>query len=218
MVFSSNRITPCNAIGWVLFFIAVTYCLQACEVNEACVKYAHENYLETSTDTSLLNDAFEYWDYLLDKFGNTPLKGQPNDAYQLHYYSAHSFGQSVKFEKIRKTCWLTVKCIRKEEMNPDCKPYRIKILPEEWEVLENMIYEFDFWTAEAIRSNPDVLDGFGLILEGNRPQAGMCGKKTNKLMLRGSPHFDKMGSLCDNIFAYEAVLKFKYQQLGLVEE
>lgn len=100
---------------------------------------------------------------------------------------------------------------------PDCKEYKIRIDSAEWNELERMIDEFNFWTEENFKVNKDVLDGSAYILEGNRPQAKKCGKKTYKLVARGSPRFDKIGALCGYILDYEEQLKFKYAQSNRIK-
>lgn len=57
-----------------------------------------------------------------------------------------------------------------------------------------------------------TLRKFKYILEGNRPAAIECGKKSFKLVARGSPGYDKMGALCGYILDYEDQLAFNYRE------
>ena len=77
--------------------------------------------------------------------------------------------------------------------------------------------EFNFWTEKEFKVNTDVLDGYAYFLEGNRPEAEKCNKKTYKLVALGSPRYDKIGALCDYILEYEDQLKFKYEQMNKIK-
>ncbi len=202
------------------FLAFVPFMLFRCQTNvqndKNCAEIENEIYKETATD-SLEKDALAYQKTLLDRFGETSIKGLSYEAYQLQFYSTHGFGKSIKIEKTNSGCSFSVKCTTKVESRPDCKEYKIDIEKEEWNKLEGMIYEFNFWTEESFKLNNDVLDGFVFLLEGNRPDAEKCDKKTYKLVVRGSPEYDKIGALCDYILDYEDRLKFKYEQLNKIK-
>lgn len=104
-----------------------------------------------------------------------------------------------------------MKCIGDEGWNDECEEYQNTIDEEEWQELEKMIYEYDFWTAQHFRSNQNVLDGYILILEGVRTGAADCNIDTHKLVARGSPQYDKIGDLCHNIIDYEQTLRMRYE-------
>lgn len=193
------------------FLIIIAILLFRCQKNRDCLRFANEIYQEVS-DTSLAKGAFDYQKYLLEKFCEESVKGLNYEAYHLQFYSSHGYGKSVRFERKNGVCSIAVKCITKEEWYPDCKEYKIRIDSAEWNELERMIDEFNFWTEEDFKVNKDVLDGYAYILEGNRPKAEKCGKKAYKLVARGSPRFDKIGALCGYILDYEGQLKFKYEQ------
>lgn len=203
--------------GLILFSIFVISCQSKSQEKEECTKYESEEYLEEKKDTSMIRGAFEYQEILLDRFGECSVKGLNYEAYHLQFYSSHGYGQSVKFEKKVGGYSISVKCKSKKEWFEECKEYQIGIDEDEWNELEKMIYEFNFWTAENFRENRDVLDGFAFILEGNRPEAKMCNKKSYKLVGRGSPRYDKMEALCENILAYEDQIKFRYEQLNKIK-
>ena len=201
-----------------LIFISIFLfrCQGNVQENKDCSKFANEIYQEVS-DTSLAKEAFEFQEYLLEKFGEKSVKGINYEAYHLQFYSSFGYGKSVKFVNKNGVYSIAVKCVTKEGLYPDCKEYAIRIDKEEWNELERMIYEFNFWTEEDFKTNKDVLDGYAYILEGNRPQAKKCNKKTYKLVGRGSPIYDKIGALCDYILGYESQLKFKYEQSNKIK-
>lgn len=201
-----------------LVFISIFLfrCQGNIQKNRDCSKFANEIYKEVS-DTSLVKGVFDYQKNLLERFGEKSVKGLNYEAYHLQFYSSHGYGKSMKFENKNSTYSITVKCRTKEDWLPDCKEYEIEINREEWDEIERMIYEFNFWTEEDFKTNKDVLDGYAYILEGNRPEAKKCNRKTYKLVARGSPRYDKIGALCSYILEYEDQLKFKYEQMNKIK-
>ena len=74
-----------------------------------------------------------------------------------------------------------------------------------------MIYDFNFWTTvPQFKTTEGVLDGYEYLLEGKRPEAENCGKRTYRFIGRGSPIRDKIGALCDYIMEYEDQLALSY--------
>jgi hypothetical protein len=203
-----------NSFCLILFSIFAISCQSKFQDRAECQKYASEEYLAETVDSSLIREAFEYQEILLERFGESSVKGLNHEAYHLQFYSSHGYGKSVKFEKKVGSYSISVKYKSKKEWFEDCKEYRIRIDEEEWNELEKMIYEFDFWTVEDFRVTKDVLDGYAFLLEGNRPKAEKCNKKSYKLVGRGSPRYDKMEALCENILMHESQIKFRYEQLN----
>lgn len=210
---ANNRM---NYFGIILVSIFTISCQSNSPKKEACLKYANENYSEHTTDSSLIKEAFKYQEILLERFGETSVKGLNYEVYHLQFYSAFGYGKSVKFERKPEGCSISVKCISKKGWSEECKEYQIGMNEGEWNKLEKMIYEFNFWTAEDFRTNKNALDGYVFFLAGNRPEAEQCNKKSYKLVGRGSPEYDKMEALCENILNYEKQIKFRYEQLGIL--
>lgn len=206
---------------YYLFFLLLFLitCQENVQKDENCSKFAKEIYKDEVFDSSLFKSAVDYQNILLKRFDENSVKGLNFEAYHLQFYSSHGYGKSVKFENEYGIYSIAVKCRTTEYWLPDsdCKEYQIEIDSAEWNELEKMVYEFDFWTVKNFKTNKDVLDGYVYLLEGNRPQAEKCNKKTYKLVARSSPRFDKMGALCDYILEYEEQLKFKYEQLNKIK-
>lgn len=199
----------------VFILIVLLSCQRDSKEKNECLKYIDEKYTE-KIDSTMQVEAHKFHEYLLKKFGENSIKEMNYEAYHLQFYSSHGYGESVKFENKNGSYSLSVKCEGKKEWSPECKSYQISINADEWGELEKMIYEFNFWTAEDFRVNKDILDGYAFFLEGNRPEAEKCNKKTYKLVGRGSPRYDKMEALCYNILEYEEQLKFKYEQMNKI--
>ena len=185
--------------------------LISCQRSEECMKYRHEVYLKEEVDTMIMRAATESHSRLLDLFNESSIKGKNNNVYHMIYFSAHMYGKSIKIENKDSKYYLSLKCLPQKEWNPKCHNYKIEIEKEEWDKFEEMIYEFDFWTDKQFKARKGVLDGDSYFLEGIRPEAEKCGKRTHRLIGRGSPQFDKMGALCDYISAYEDILAFSYK-------
>lgn len=199
-----------KSIFWSIAFGLI--CLFGCKAKPECPGIKPEVYPDTQVDSVLASQASQFRDTLLKMFGETPIKGLNYKAYHLLCFSSFGHGESIKFEINQYGCFLTIKCIRKGDFSPECHNYNTKISEEEWNQLEEMVYEFDFWTAEPFRSNEGVLDGYVLFLEGNRPEAAVCRNRVYQFVGRVSPRFDKIGALCDYIMEYKEQLIFKYSQ------
>ena len=202
----------------IFILIFLFSCQENVQEDKDCSKYLAEIYKEVVFDTSIVRGVLDYQKILLERFGESSVKGLNSEAYHLQFYSSMGYGKSVKFENKNGIYSIAVKCRTKEDCCPDYKEYEIGIDREEWDELEKMIYEFNFWTeADFKEDKREVLDGYVYLLEGNRPQAEKCNKKTYKLIARGSPIYDKIGALCDYILDYEHQLKFKYEQMNTIK-
>ncbi|MFM9948857.1 MAG: hypothetical protein ACKV1O_13040 [Saprospiraceae bacterium] len=199
-----------KSIFWSIAFGLI--CLFGCRAKQECPGFNRPEHSDKQVDSVLAKQAAVFRDTLLNRFGETPIKGLNYKAYHLLFYSSHGYGESIKFEINDYGCFLTVKCIKKGDYSPECQNYKTKITEEEWNELNAMIYEFDFWTAEPFRKNEDVLDGYILFLEGNKPEAAICDQRTYQFVGRSSPRFDKMEALCEYIREYKEHLVFMYSQ------
>jgi hypothetical protein len=146
------------------------------------------------------------------KFNLKPIRQDSVDAYRLVFYSSMGYGKSIQVTKERAEYLLTVKCKILEEANSECQDYKYVIGESDWIELDNMINEFDFWDEPSLRSETSVLDGFGYFLEAKRLEANGKENKFYKAIFRGSPKYDKIGSLCENILAFEDQLHFRFTQ------
>lgn len=203
----------------ILILIFLFSCKENVQKEKDCAKFIKEIYQEVVSDTTFVRGILDYQKILLERFGESSVKGLNFEAYHLQYYSTMGYGKSVKFENRNGICSIAVKCRTIGNCCPDYKEYEIGIDKEEWDELEKMIYEFNFWTEEDFKDNKGaVLDGYVYLLEGNRPQAEKCDKRTYKLVARGSPRYDKMGALSNYILEFEDQLKFKYEQKKKIKQ
>jgi hypothetical protein len=203
-----------------LLFLLVIFAtsFSACKEKKECLKYTDEIYKDEKPDSSVMSEMLKYRSLLLKRFHETSIKGANITSYHLLFYSSHGYGKSIKLEQKKNACFLKVKCFFKEEIKqdaedwfPDCKDYSTEISKDEWYKFEGLITNFNFWTAEQVDvETKGVLDGFVYLLEGNRPDAKKCGKKTYQIVARRSPEYDKMGALCGYILSYEDQLATKY--------
>jgi len=84
-----------------------------------------------------------------------------------------------------------------EDSEP-CKDFEVGMSSKEWKDLKDILREFDFYTEEQVRNNIDVLDGFIYVLEG-RIKDDTSKELEYRFLFRGSPFYDKIGSLCENL-------------------
>jgi len=194
----------------VITAILFSSCYNNKNNNSECSKFIHEQYKNETEDSTLKSEAFKYREILLKRFNELPLNQQSHSSYHFIFYSSHGFGKSVKFEKMDSSYKLSLKSLSKKGWVSYGDNYEIEITQEEWDKFEQMIYEFNFWTESAFRTNKNVLDGFVYFLEGYRPEALKCNKRTYQFVGRGSPEYDKIGSLCSYINEYEDRLALKY--------
>ncbi|MEO5909749.1 MAG: hypothetical protein ABIP95_02620 [Pelobium sp.] len=170
----------------------------------------NEEYLEEQSDTVLKKEALKYRDILMERFKETSITGQNKPAYHLLFYSSFGNGESIKFEQIDSSYYLSRKCISSNDHFVCGQNFYIQISTIEWDKFEEMIYEYNFWTSKKFNVNKKVLDGYAYFLEGNRPEAFFCKKRNYHLIGRSSPEYDKMEDLCNHIMDYEERLVLKY--------
>lgn len=199
----------CRSFYPVIGFIIL--CFFSCKNNRECPQDTDKKYADEQVDPALLIQAVDYRDTLLKRFDDTLINGQQHDIYRLLYYSSHGFGKSVKFEKKDMLYLLSVKCLSKNDWLPACKSYQVAVTKEEWDNLERMICEFNFWTEARLATSERVLDGFVYLLEGNR-SGQRLDSKAYQLIGRGSPRYDKIGALCQYIIEYEEELAARYSK------
>ena len=199
-----------NKIFYLLQVLIIIISL-SCQNKKDCSDFMNETYLDEQIDPGEMQKLLAERDTLLRRFDVKPIKGQNQAIYHLLYYSSHGFGQSIKFEKKDSSYFLTSKCLVKTGWPSECENFHMEITKSAWDDFEKMIYEFNFWTENQLEANRNVLDGFVFILEGVRPEAEKCGKRTYQLIGRGSPQYDKIGELCKCIINYKEQIGFHYQ-------
>ena len=171
---------------------------------DLCGKYEEEYYHE-SNDTIQFDELENIHNKFLKSNELKEIKGNDFETYRLIWYSAFGNGKAITFQKRYVSYKLTVESLGEYNEYLECEEYELAIEKEEWEKFERMIYEFDYWTADRYR-NRIVADGFMYVLEGNRPDAKFCDKRSYNLVFRWSPKFDKIGSLCENILVLSSLL------------
>ncbi|OAV45088.1 hypothetical protein A3850_011580 [Lewinella sp. 4G2] len=79
----------------------------------------------------------------------------------------------------------------------------------EWVIVTDMIDEYDFWEETAYKLPEPALDGFSMFVIGKNQ------KRSNSLkaIFRGTPEYDKIGSLGSNLRRFEK-LCFEQDTLG----
>ncbi len=187
----------------------IVFSVLACEKKTDCSVYANETYIEKKVDSAMLSTALKGRDELLRRFDETPIRTSDHPCYHLLYYSQFGgYGRSIKVEQKDGRFFLTVKCVSTDGRYPNCENNELEILAEEWYELENIMTDFSFWKAEALDDHIDPLDSSLYILEGIRPDAAYCDKKSYQFVARHHVGYDNIDALCMRIVQYEeAIIK-----------
>ena len=183
-------------------------CLSSCaEKDPSAPLTAKEN---TTTDTTLTKRVLWFRTELIKRFNDSIPNGSDSNYYYLIFSSSFGEGTSVKFTRKRDTYFLSVKNLNPNDSINRLTQYTTEIDKQEWDQLENIIDEFDFWSATHFKYNDKVFDGETYFLEGSRISDNI---RLHQLVGRKSAEYDKMGALYDYIMKYQEHLVFHYKQI-----
>ena len=192
-----------------IILLTMVACREASNQDNHVSPKTHNSLQDKTLDTSSVRMALKQRLVLLKEFNDTISPDIDSNYYHLTLYSAFHYGTAVKFIKKGGAHFMSVKTLRPDS-SLKLEVYSTKISKNEWDKLETMIDNFDFWTEEQFTSN-EVLDGYTFYLEGKRFTDN---GKLNRLVGRGSPRYDKIGALCDYILEYQESLVFQYKQIN----
>ena len=186
--------------------ILISFLLYSCDRNQSgsidCSFFANEVYL-TENFAELGIDINETREFYLSQFDASSIKGHESEAYQMVFYSTHRFGRVIKIEKTPEGALLSSKCLEHPEAGYYCFDGQLELDSSAWHTFHQMIYEFNYWTEPQVKYSPPALDGYGFVLEGVRPSAHLCKKKSYNIVIRGSALYDKIAALCGEIMNFE---------------
>lgn len=186
----------------IICIIFIFNCLSAC-----CEKQnAIENKF-TPQDFKLKLEYLNHRDHIIQEFNDT-VPNSKYDYYYLIYFNAFNEGNSIKFIKKGDRYYLTEKIRYPKKGFPTLTEYSTEIYEHEWERLENMLNEFDFWTEKQFKHNR-VLDGYYYYLEVNTSSNN---ERIHRIVGRGSPGYDKIGALCEYMMNYKDNLVLMHEQ------
>lgn len=160
-------------------------------------------------DSLLMSQAKAFRKRLLVEFNDTTFSTDKN-YYHYLYYSSFDYGVSVRFEKEDTLFFLKIKTLHPQDSSIRLSYYETQISKYEWEFLEYMVDDYDFWYAPELKTR-QVLDGHTDFLEANRVEKEM---NQHKFIARRGVQYDKIEALCANIYSYQEELVFKYKQMG----
>lgn len=160
-----------------------------------------------STNNDTLNNLVNARKEIAAKFLDTLPSANESDFYHLTYYSAFDEGTVVKFSKKGEHYFLSVKNLNPSESANRLTQYVLEIDKYDWERLEGMMNEFEFWTAEPFKINKGVLDGHYYFLEGSRE---VNKEQLRYFIARKSAKYDKIEALCDYIIQYQKELLIEH--------
>lgn len=146
---------------------------------------------------------------ILNTFHDTIPSDIDTNYYFLILHGAFDIGNSVKFVNKGNRYFLYVKTLNPQDSVSRLTQYVTEIDKSEWDELEYMINEFNFWTAKQFKNN-SALDGYVYFLEGSR---NTNNGKLHQLIGRANPRYDKIGALCDYIMQFQEQLVYQYKQV-----
>jgi len=184
-----------------------------CKPTSDCSELVIKEAPNTPRDSAFRKEFSEYHNWLLKIFNETPAQSADIPTYHFMYYTAFEYGKSIKFENPAPNNYrLTVKCIQDTNSLSNCHDYQISIDPGEWNELQLMLNEYDFWTEEQAFRYREALDGSTMVLEGTRLAPKNCDVKNYQFLYRRNPTRDKIASLFEEILFYEESLDLRYHQ------
>jgi hypothetical protein len=184
----------------IFYIVLILFWFVSCQ--DYCIKYKNEKYVYDSLtiDSNVIKRIHEVNNLL-----NEPDFEKINfESYRLIYKKALSnVGYLIRLDRKQKNTILTYKIFTGK--NDTCSiivnlkdESIIKLSNIEWKEFENLIYKNEFWTMQTIIDNHGV-DGTIYYLEGCRPQAITCNKRTNHLVERWSPDPGGFKEICDKM-------------------
>lgn len=176
----------------------------SCNQSKSCEKFIDENY--DKHNSNLPDSVRSQIESYLINLEEPSIHNSKFETYRLlTSYALSNRYNSFLFQKKGSISELTFK---EHEYDPKTKTFETieetrKLLSEsEWAHLQYLIYKFEFWTEKEMKIREGVTDGYSYVLEGCRPQAKLCSKKTNKLLLRvNSADTDNIKWLCDDLIS-----------------
>ena len=188
-----------------ILLVGVLFSLNCFQRGE-CQTYAQEIYSEDTSFDRYQKETSKIYAEILQDMGESSVEDAPKEAYLFTFITAFHSGQSIRIEedtvgyRIRVTCFNTFSPNRPL---PDCEAYEASLPEKYWRQYLELIEEFNLWTEPRLRFDSLVTDGYTYLLEGRRPKAAPCGKRSYTLTARGSVYFDKIDALGERIFELE---------------
>ena len=175
--------------------------LCACQTN--CEKYSSEVYIEPSLEETMSPESKANFLKNLERWEEPRLEELGYESYRLFVLRAfpEDTNHIIRVEKNA----LEIKLIHKNSISPFDTTMtiineKVNFLSiEQWEKFEKMVYEANFWTL-PIEVNRMGFDGSSWDLEGFRPDAAKCGKRTHHGVSRWSPEKGAYRDLCEELF------------------
>jgi len=134
------------------------------------------------------------------------------ESYRLLFMSAFQERKLVRIDKKENEYYLVYKDFSGDQDSGNIvlkEHIQKNITKDNWKYINKLIYNSNYWAAKKFdEPPPDVLDGYAFTLEGRRPQAAKCNKRTEQIVFRSTPdEEDKMGDLCFQILHYVDKIK-----------
>ena len=179
----------------VFFLIAFADCGDTCE------KYKNEIYtgktLEQTFDSTRLNGFKQYLIMLHEHEINT----LNYESYRLIAHVSHVPSYIIQIENKNSIYHVTHKKLIHDSDSTFVvvKQIEKQLSADEWAKFIAFIYQKNYWTLPINTNKYDVLDGGQYTIEGRRPNAEICGKRSYHLITSDHPQ-GEFKDLFDNFF------------------
>jgi len=164
-----------------IFFCALLALGNSCNNSHSCDKFSDEIYPDASTN--LPDSIRTFIESYLVKRKEPMIRNSEHECYRLSVkYAMSSSSNSFLFRKAKNNMELIFKEFDYE--NDEYRlieEYRAELSEFTWDHLQYLIYKFEFWTEKEMNIQKDIRGGYSFILEGNRPAAKLCSKKSEKI-------------------------------------
>lgn len=190
----------------ILFTFACIVGCNSSNQKSICNLIEDEQYQKV--DTLILDSVTKYSKNLMFQIGEPDLRFVNFESFQLIIRSPHPFPNGtfavIRMTKNDYTCIIKTLNLTdtfyRENKTPNgiIEHYEIRVVDssssnismEKWSEFQRLISASKFWTLSLKKNNRGMLDGTEFILEGSRPEARICGKRTYQIYGDLSPNRD----------------------------
>lgn len=185
------------------FAIGLSFVLNSCS---NCGEFATEQYPEPDTLT-LLSKPLRHLRGTYEKIGEFEIPLPKDRAYRMYYkFSFEECAYVMHLTKTQNGCMIACRYVNWIPSDASWETISVEwtnktMSMRQWNEFENRMIEAKFWTMPQ-HIDRQGADGHTIFLEGYRPQAAACGKRTYHLIHRWSPEAGPLRDAVDMLIGY----------------
>lgn len=187
----------------ILYTLAFASLFASCN-NNNCVQFEQESYSEETMPLEV--EAKDNLNTLYNYLNELDYSTQPFESYRLLFGSGYSPKKTVvRIDHSENGPVLSYK-IFTAKATPDNQDMNVEIVEEnqfnlseeDWDKFISLIYKKSYWTMPEMVGKTGY-KGVSYFIEGIRPQAKDCGKRTQHIVTRWNPSSGDFYALCNHI-------------------